>query len=623
MLLKNKLLEKKRFLIFNIVTIFIYIYLYTLIPVYKKHIEDHLLQNSLKFIDYTSSNIIEKLKKDSDHIVYDFVKNKNYRKQAIKLLSIIKNDNVKYIYLVFKSKNGKYRYLVDLSNKDRAELLEVFNPIKPEIWDEVYKTHKEKIIYQNSINSLGFTYLKPIINNSEVVAILAMDYTKKELNSINDLTSYLQHILIFLLSLNFILINFSVFEIYKSIKNEKQLYSDDLTKLYNLAYFKEISGNINISDYDILLIDIDLLERINNTFGWKKGDEIIVSIADTLSKFISSKDILIRYAGGTFMMLKYHLNDDISNFSDNIREYIYENITIDNKNNVVTISIGINNTTKEDLNLDDSIKKAHLALYEAKKRGGNNSYFCNHNLISNDLLSLETIKNALENDKLITLYQPIIDLKTNKLSHYESLVRLVIDSEIIAPYKFLPVIENTYLYTELTKEVIQCNLNMFKKYDDVKVSINFTAEDLLNNSIINTLKDNKNFSNRILIEILETQEIADYDRLNVVIKDLKDMGYKICIDDFGSGYSNLMHILNMDIDYLKIDASVIKNIHKDEKSFLITENMINFSKKTNIKIVAEYVENEEILEVLKKLDADYGQGYLFSKPEKIEYFYQS
>jgi EAL domain-containing protein (putative c-di-GMP-specific phosphodiesterase class I) len=101
------------------------------------------------------------------------------------------------------------------------------------------------------------------------------------------------------------------------------------------------------------------------------------------------------------------------------------------------------------------------------------------------------------------------------------------------------------------------------------------------------------------------------------------MGYKMCIDDFGSGYSNLMHILNMDIDYLKIDASIIKNIHKDKKSFLITENMVNFTKKTNIKVVAEYVENKEILAVLNKLDVDYGQGYLFSKPEKIKHFYRN
>jgi EAL domain-containing protein (putative c-di-GMP-specific phosphodiesterase class I) len=98
------------------------------------------------------------------------------------------------------------------------------------------------------------------------------------------------------------------------------------------------------------------------------------------------------------------------------------------------------------------------------------------------------------------------------------------------------------------------------------------------------------------------------------------MGYKICIDDFGSGYSNLMHILGMDIDYLKLDATIIKNIHKDKKSFLITETMSDFCKKTGIKIIAEYVENDEILDVLKNLEVDYGQGCLFSKPKEIEDF---
>jgi len=623
MFLKSKIAEKKGFFLFNIVSIFIYIYLYYMIPTYKNMIDKTLLNNSLSEIKSITLNIANKMKSQSKNIIFDMIKDNEYRGEVKNFLSLIKNKNIKYLYLVFKGKDGKYRYLIDLSDKDRAEILEVFNPVEPKIWEEVYKNKKDKIIYQKSTEGVGFTYLKPIVQNSEVVAVLVLDYSRESLKDVNDLTQYLKNILIILLFLNVLLINFTIYEIIRSASKEKKLYRDKLTNLYNISYLRKKLVNIDISKYDLLLIDVDFLEKINNTFGFKKGDMVLVEIAKILLNFKMkrSKDIVIRYGGELFLYLKYKDELDGFEFAEIIRKDIMHNVHIDDEDSFITVSIGINDSTNKNKTLEEAIKHGYLALYKAKNSGRNQSYRFDTTLTYNELLSFDTIKEAMDKDNFTMLFQPIIDLKTDKTSHYESLVRLIIDNKIVAPYKFLPVIENTYLYTELTKKVIQFNLDILKKYPKLKISINFTPEDFLNESVIILLKENQSLSSQILIEILETQEIKDYKNLNENIKEIKEMGYKICIDDFGSGYSNLMHVLGMDIDYLKLDATIIKNIHKDKKSFLITETMNDFCKKTGIKVIAEYVENDEILNVLKDLEVDYGQGYLFSKPKEIESFF--
>ena len=455
-----------------------------------------------------------------------------------------------------------------------------------------------------------------------MVAVLVLDYSRESLKDVNDLTQYLKDILIILLFLNILLINFTIYEIIRTASKEKKLYRDKLTNVYNISYLRTKLVNIDISKYDLLLIDVDFLEKINNTFGFEKGDKVLVEIAKILlnCKIKHSKDIIIRYGSELFLYLKYKDEVDGFEFAEIIREKIMNNVHIDDEDIFVTVSIGINDSTNKNKSLEEAIKNGYLALYKAKNDGRNRSYRFDTALTHNELLSFDTIKEAMDKDNFVMLFQPIIDLKTDKISHYESLIRLIIDNKIVSPYKFLPAIENTYLYTKLTKKVIQFNLDILKRYPKLKISINFTPEDFLNESVIMLLKENKELSSQILIEILETQEVTDYKNLNKNIKEIKQMGYKICIDDFGSGYSNLMHILGMDIDYLKLDATIIKNIHKDKKSFLITETMSDFCKKTGIKIIAEYVENDEILDVLKNLEVDYGQGCLFSKPKEIEDF---
>ena len=156
---------------------------------------------------------------------------------------------------------------------------------------------------------------------------------------------------------------------------------------------------------------------------------------------------------------------------------------------------------------------------------------------------------------------------------------------------------------------------------DKKLSLNFSYRDVINKQLLDKLETliiEKGVANRLVLEILETEKVTDYQKIIDFIIRFKKLGCQIALDDYGSGYSSFEYLLKMDLDYLKIDASLIKNIDTDEKSKIVVQTIIEFAKKVNIKTIAEFVANEQICNVCKELGVDEYQGYYFSKPsEKI------
>jgi len=276
----------------------------------------------------------------------------------------------------------------------------------------------------------------------------------------------------------------------------------------------------------------------------------------------------------------------------------------------LTISIGALLQTELEKSLQDAIHKADTALYKSKHNGRNSvSYF---DLTQPERIYRENLKEMIESEKLVCYYQPINRLKDGSLHHYEALLRIEDGNNVIFPDRILPAIEDSYLYSYLTKKIIEYNVNVLRMDTQMRVSINLSADDLINDSIIFLLSQNADLSTRIYIEILETKSI-DYKRVESSIQKLKLLGFKICIDDFGSGYSNLNHLLNLSIDYLKIDGSIIKEILHDKRAYSIVKTFALFSKENNIEVIAEFIDNQEIIDVLIGFGIDYGQGFYFSK----------
>ncbi len=239
-------------------------------------------------------------------------------------------------------------------------------------------------------------------------------------------------------------------------------------------------------------------------------------------------------------------------------------------------------------------------------------------IYKNNILWSKKIKNAISSDKIVPYFQPIVNNKTLQYEKYESLVRLIDEEEkVISPYFFLDISKKTKQYTSITKIMIKKSFEYFSDHT-CEFSINLTMEDILNeeiNSFLFSLLEKHHIGSRVVFEIVESESIQNYETVSEFIKKLKSYGSKIAIDDFGSGYSNFEYILKLNVDYLKIDGSLIKNIVSDTNAKIVVSTIVEFAKKLGIKTIAEFVENEAIFQVMQELEIDYSQGYYFQAPK--------
>jgi len=236
-----------------------------------------------------------------------------------------------------------------------------------------------------------------------------------------------------------------------------------------------------------------------------------------------------------------------------------------------------------------------------------------------NLQILKTVKSALEDFRIISYFQPIVDNKTQCISKYESLVRLIDETgKTISPFIFLDITKRGRYYSEITHRVIENSFNALKNTTK-DISINLSILDIEREStrqnIFRLLNTHKEHASRVVFELLEDEDVEDFKVIESFISDVKKLGVKIAIDDFGTGYSNFERLVNYKPDILKIDGSLVKNIETSKLSLSVIKTIIAFAKEQKIQTVAEYVENENIFNILKNLGVDYSQGYYFGKPD--------
>ena len=234
---------------------------------------------------------------------------------------------------------------------------------------------------------------------------------------------------------------------------------------------------------------------------------------------------------------------------------------------------------------------------------------------------INVINYAIMNDKVIPYFQGIYDNRANRISHYESLMRLEDENgKVYYPNSFLDIARNFgVLYDAMSKAMIKKVFERFKGEDKISVSINIGIRDIKNKEVMDLIFDKLsqvNHPENYIFEILENEDIEDYNEMVAFVDRIHELGGRIAIDDFGSGFSNLQHLLSIHTDFLKIDGSIIRNCCVNEDSASIIALIATFKSLAshNIGIVAEYVENEAIQEKLLTYGVDYSQGYLFSRP---------
>jgi len=289
-----------------------------------------------------------------------------------------------------------------------------------------------------------------------------------------------------------------------------------------------------------------------------------------------------------------------------------------------------------DVSVTLSYSLGKYMLYEDAKSGLDNAIkknieICNANDFSikdqieakKNLDVIKMVKKALDEYKILSYFQPIINNKTQEVEKYESLVRLIDDdSKVISPFEFLGASKRGSYYNKITTRVLENSFEILKSIR-TELSINLSTLDIerkeMRELIYMLLENNKKDRNRLVFELLEDERVKDFSSVTGFIKKVKSMGVSIAIDDFGAGYSNFERLLEFEPDLLKIDGSLIKNIITDKYSQNIVETIVAFAKRQNIKTIAEYVENEEIFDYLNNLGVDYSQGYYFGKPEYLAF----
>lgn len=398
------------------------------------------------------------------------------------------------------------------------------------------------------------------------------------------------------------------------LKNQKMTFYDSLTGFKNkLSLQEEIQEN----HYNTLIfLDVNNFSYINTAYGFILGDEILLKISKMLDS-LSISEHIYRINSDQFA-LRFEQKIDIKELVNMIRYFFsHETIRIDNINIKVSFNYG---AVYSNLDL---LKHAALAIKKAKEHGKNNLYIYNE---KNDdskrrasfIAMNNTIYEAFEKGCIVPYFQGIYDNYQKKIVKYEALVRIKTnDGKVISPFEFLEVARLSGLLPKLTKVMIDKSFQIMS-FNEFDFSINITEEDLNNQYLFVYLtqkaQEYKIAHYRINLEILEgISAVGKQDNL-AQLKELKAHGFKISIDDFGAEYSNFERVLELDVDFLKIDAKYIKNIDKDKKSYEITKAIVNFAKSMQIYTVAEFVHSQEVQKIVQELEIDYSQGYYFSEP---------
>lgn len=240
------------------------------------------------------------------------------------------------------------------------------------------------------------------------------------------------------------------------------------------------------------------------------------------------------------------------------------------------------------------------------------------NMYKNNLLCVKKLMTALQSDRLIGYYQPIINNVTGKIERYETLARLKEeDGTIVSPYSFIDVSRKARLYPQISRKMIDICLDAIDTYEQ-GFSVNISGDDLSNEKTMSYLYSRLNEckqGHKLTFEILESESINSYDALEHFLNKIRGFGCKVALDDFGTGYSNFDYIIKMNPDYLKIDGSLIENVHNNKNTYNVVVSIVQFAQANDIVTVAEYVSDESIYKTVCELGIDYSQGYFFGKAE--------
>ncbi|MGG7176421.1 EAL domain-containing protein [Clostridium paraputrificum] len=408
---------------------------------------------------------------------------------------------------------------------------------------------------------------------------------------------------------------------YDVLTNLQNRYS-----LYNyMAQLKEDG-----EEFTIYFIDLDNFKTLNDTLGHNTGDEVLCTAAQVLIS-IDNKNITVgRLGGDEFLVVirgTYNVKE-VNEIGKTILNSLNTTFRFKNYSYELKASIGVSTFPNHTDDIETLLKYADIAMYKSKVMGGNKLEIFSTTMLEDIIIETE-LKEAIENGEFNVYYQPIYNLFTNEIVGAEALIRWMKKGEIIPPYKFIAIAKKTGDITDIDNFVLEeacafCKKKREMGHKDFQVSVNASYRFLRQPNFIDILKGilsiNDLDPSGLKLEITEDEIIDDEAGVVKLLEEIKKLGIKVALDDFGVGYSSFSYIKILPIDTIKIDRSLLLKIEYDPKTLAIITTLIQLAHTLDLDVVAEGVEIEEQLNLLKGLNCDKIQGYLISKPVPKEEF---
>jgi diguanylate cyclase (GGDEF)-like protein len=408
---------------------------------------------------------------------------------------------------------------------------------------------------------------------------------------------------------------------------------DELTGLYNKTRLRDalsdtLSHNArsgNRSAY--LVVGIDKLTLINDTFGYETGDAVIVQVGHRLERSLRAHDMIGRVGGDRFGIVLRQSSEELAAASADKMLCNVRMTPVKTPSGPlhVTVSVGVVSMPEASDSAHDLMAKAETALHEAKKQGRNCfiSYFLTDGQREQRRKNIETaekVRAALKTGRLTFAYQPIVDAKTGAHAYYECLVRMVAeDGRIVPAAEFVPVVEQMGMVRLVDRYALEMAVAELSRYADVKLAINISGLTVEDESWLRAfralLADKPGLASRLMIEITETAAMQDIEDSAKFVNAVREPGCRVALDDFGAGYTSFRHFKSLTVDVVKIDGSFVHGVTENPDNQLFVHTLLTFAKGFGLDTVCECVETAEEAELLARQGAKYLQGYHCGRPE--------
>ncbi|MDA3809230.1 MAG: EAL domain-containing protein [Spirochaetaceae bacterium] len=402
-------------------------------------------------------------------------------------------------------------------------------------------------------------------------------------------------------------------------------YFDQLCQLPNRTKFlAEIKlRQLKETDLTVALVDVDQFSEINNAMGYQNGDLLLQSISLRLIENLPSDNFIARISGDTFGILGSRADiDAIALIALFKKPYIINGTSFP-----IKATVGLANLDPPDINNEEVLKNADMAMKIAKNTPGTKFKYFNRDMdkaTQNRIQITRDLRMAIERDELVLHFQPQLNLESGKLVGVESLIRWQKPyGELVPPSKFIPIAEQSGLIIDIGEIALKKSLEFLKNWiasgkEPFRVGVNVSVRqfhsDNFSDFLVKVLKDSSITAKYLELEITESILMQDVEHVIKILNHAKKLGMSIAIDDFGTGFSSLSYLLKLPIDRLKIDRSFIKNLETDQKAQRLTQLIIRMGKQLKLDLIAEGVETREQALFLKDLECDEVQGFLYSKP---------